>query len=139
MSSGSMVVEGSMVNPVLRSEIVRASRRDLAYGVRVAYGLMLLLTLAGAYTAWDFEGELRPTGHLGRFAEATFLRMGILQDLAILALVPALTAGAIAEEAAGNTLSSLLATRLTAFDSVAGKLGVRLACVGGLALGGLPA
>jgi ABC-type transport system involved in multi-copper enzyme maturation permease subunit len=127
-----------MINPVFRYELVRTARRDLTYGVRLAYGLVLLLGLAGAYALWDFESARQATPSLRHFAEATFHRFALLQDVALVALVPALVAGAVAEEAQRHALSSLLTTRLTAFEIVVGKVAARLVHVGVFFLIGLP-
>src|SRR4051812_45657791 len=111
-----------MFNPVFHFEAIQTARRDHHHALRVAYGLVLLLYLAGEYAAWDVEVHGHSIRWLGRFARATFARVAIVQDLAIVALVPALTAGAIAEEVRRRTLPGLLASRLTEAEIVLGKL-----------------
>lgn len=101
--------------PILRAEARVWSRRGSTYGTRVAYGLLLLWLL------WIFHhnhqdwstGRLLPNNELARFAAAAFEWLAVGQALIVMAFVPAVVAGAVAEERSCRTLDGLLASRLS--------------------------
>ena len=127
------------LGPVVRYELITTARRGRFYLARVVYGLSLLVLLWTNF----FEFEARhPAGgtveQVREFAEATFIRFAGAQGAALLCLIPALVAGVIADEHQRKTLHYLLASQLSSFEIVIGKLGARLVHVGTYVALGIP-
>jgi ABC-type transport system involved in multi-copper enzyme maturation permease subunit len=127
------------IGPVLCYELITTSRRRRYFIARVAYGFVLLSLLAVRYLAWE---QTHPDGgtvqEVRWFAEAAFLDFSLIQDWVLLALVPALVAGVIADEHQRKTLHYLLASRLSSGEIVFGKLGARLVHLAVFVALGLP-
>jgi ABC-type transport system involved in multi-copper enzyme maturation permease subunit len=135
-----------LFGPVLYYDVVRAARRGRHVVLRVVYLTILLFALAVLFAerlgglGSIFGDPVHPLSpqEVAQFAEAFFTLFAVVQFLAVLAVTPALTAGAIAEEKERKTLDYLLATHLTSPDIVFGKLFSRLATLTLLLLTGLP-
>lgn len=127
------------LGPVLRYELITTARRRRYYLARVVYGAALLALLWGEFGQWEFR---HPAGSapevLHEFAESTFIAFARVQFVAMLFLIPALSAGVIADEHQRKTLHYLLASRLSSLEIVLGKLGARLIHVGTFVAIGLP-
>ena len=129
--------------PVFNVEMLTSARRRRYYAIRLLYGLALLLLLWSNYLSLQRRGYRPPeagysTNELAGFALTTFTSFAGLQAAAVLALTPALVAGAVADERRRKTLHYLLASRLTGGEIVLGKLMARLLHVGVLLAVGLP-
>ncbi|MFO0887677.1 MAG: ABC transporter permease [Isosphaeraceae bacterium] len=114
--------------PVFAFEVRKLPRRWQAYGVRAAYGLVLLLILAQNYYGWlaANDGAKLSARQASLYALTTFASFAVYQLGAVLALTPALVAGVVADERQRKTLHYLLASRLGGGSIVLGKLGARL-------------
>ena len=114
--------------PVFNMELVTTSRRPRYYVLRVVYGLALLYLVASGYrTRAMFGGSSRNSIQMmSQMAKWIFSSMTVLQIGAILALVPVMVAGVIAEEKQRKTLHYLLASSLSSTEIVLGKLMARL-------------
>ena len=131
-----------LLGPVFRAELVRTARRRRYYFLRVLYGLALL------FLVWTYFESLRVSlerrggrpllGDLAHFAKQTFVALAVLQLATILALVPALFGGVIADEKQRKTIHYLMASRLSSGEIVGDKLAARLLHVGIFILLGLP-
>ena len=75
---------------------------------------------------------------LAEFAAAAFEWLAVGQALIVLALVPALVAGTVAEERSRRTLPGLLASRLSSAAIILDKLAARMLHVGVILAVGLP-
>ena len=121
--------------------MVRVARRQPLALWRAGYGLGLLAALFVLYVtalpeAW-FGGSVKPKD-AATFATSFFNVFTAVQFAAVILITPALTANAVAEERASNTLTFLLTTHLTNREIMLGKLLTRLLQVGLLVLTGLP-
>lgn len=125
--------------PVFTFEMLRVARRPRFYFLRAAYALILLLVLAENYYGWTaiYGADLSNT-QVARFAENTFYSFAVCQTAVLLALVPSLVAGCVAEEKQRRTLHYLLASDLSGPEIVLGKLAARLGLVITYLLVGLP-
>jgi len=120
--------------PVFARELLTTARRGRYYAMRSLYGLVLLAILWGNYGILGrADAVLEPEAireNLGRFTEAFVHQFAIAQELVVLAMTPALVAGAVADEKQRKTLHYLLTSRLTGGEIVLGKLMARLLHVG---------
>ena len=115
-----------LMGPVFRAEVVRIARRRRHYVGRLVYGLVLLWIIATGYqqirSAWMETGQ---PSEVARFAQQTFVRFTVAQMLAMLAIIPPIFGGAIANEKQRRTLPFLMASRLSSvgilFDKVLGR------------------
>ena len=119
--------------PIIDAELTRLARQRRWYVLRVALGLGLLallyevqretLWISAAGPGWSDDWRLQ-------YVASAILRASLIgQTVAIFFLAPMLVAGAIAEEKQRKTLHYLLASRLSSFEIVAGKLVARLLLV----------
>jgi hypothetical protein len=86
----------------------------------------------------DFRAVPNVRNALARFNADCIYRWFLLQNIAILVLVPAYVGGAIAEERERGTLDLLFASALYDREILLGKLAARVVHLGGLLLAGLP-
>lgn len=125
--------------PVFYWELITTSRRLRYYLARSAFGSVLLLIIWSGYEstfAWrSTEITIR---ELSRFASECFEVFTVVQCLAVLALVPPLTAGVIADEKQRKTLHYLLASQLTSGEIVLGKATARYLHLAVIVTLGLP-
>ncbi|TWT99185.1 ABC-2 family transporter protein [Botrimarina colliarenosi] len=140
------------LGPVFRHEMLAAGRKRRYFAVRVLIGLGMLALLAVGYqTVYQQlryqQGAL--TGDYG--ATVTLSISGVAQLTAtfytlfawatmigVLAVTPAVAAGAIASERERRTIEYLFATDLSNSEIVLDKLAARLLTVGKLVLATLP-
>ena len=127
------------LGPVMRLELITSSRRRRYYAARVAFGLFLLYSLSEEYAGnAALFGPLVTVRALRRFAEGVFLAFAWAQWATLLAVVPALVAGVIADAHRRKTLRDLLASGLSERSIVLGKFGARMVHVGVFVAAGLP-
>ena len=128
------------LGPVLRFELITTARRGRYYLARFVYGLFLLYTVWVAYVSrWNYALVNRMTPHdMAAFAQAMFSALAWLQWIAVLVVVPAMTAGVIADAYRRKTLRDLLCSGLSAKGIVFGKLAARLVHVAALVAVGIP-
>jgi ABC-type transport system involved in multi-copper enzyme maturation permease subunit len=137
-----------LLGPVCFWEMVRQSRREWMYWLRVAYLVNLLLAIGCVYLLrfgsrghlWEALAapqEISPE-RLAAFTERVFAVILGVQLGGVLILTPAFTAGAIAEERERRTLDFLLVTHLSDLTLVVGKLAARLGGLLLVLLAGLP-
>lgn len=131
-----------LFGPVFALEAARTGRRLSTFVVRWLYLLILVGVLgmffySSRHKLDTSDGTVDPNV-LTRFCENFFWVYTITQFLAVSALVPAMTAGAITVEKERKTLSFLLATTLSAKEIVFGKLSVRIGELIMLVLAGMP-
>jgi ABC-type transport system involved in multi-copper enzyme maturation permease subunit len=115
------------LGPVARYELTTTARRGRYYFARTAYGMCLLYSFTTQFMGFEraFPEGATPE-QVRRFTEDAFIAFGGIQGYALLALIPALVAGAIADDYQRKTLHYLLASRLTSAEIVFGKLTARL-------------
>jgi ABC-type transport system involved in multi-copper enzyme maturation permease subunit len=130
--------------PVLFYDLVRSTRRGRYAALRCVYAVALFVLLFLFYSRWTntildvLSVESIDRSRAAQFAEEFFHGFMTLQFLAVFALTPAFTAGAIAEEKDRRTLEFLFTTDLHSHEIVLGKLVSRLAFLTLLLLTGLP-
>jgi ABC-type transport system involved in multi-copper enzyme maturation permease subunit len=124
--------------PVFRFELITTARRPRYFVARALYGLFLLFVLYQEYVSWGSQRFAVTFETMSRFAQSTFMAFAWAQGFALIALIPALLAGVIADEHQRKTLHYLLASRLTSREIVLGKLCARLLYVGVILLMGVP-
>jgi len=127
------------LGPVVRYELLTTARRGRYYVARVAYALCLLFLLSNEFGSFS---ERLPGGgtaeQIREFAEATLIGFAGAQGAALLCLIPAFTAGVIADEHQRKTLHYLLASRLSSAEIVLGKLAARMLHIGTFIALGIP-
>lgn len=124
--------------PVFRFELLTTARRPRYFVARTLYGLFLLYVLWQEHVSWRHQPFLVTFESMSHFAQSTFMAFAWAQGFALIALVPALLAGTIADEHQRKTLHYLLASRLTSREIVLGKLCARLLYVGVILIMGVP-
>ncbi|WP_406698336.1 ABC transporter permease subunit [Singulisphaera sp. Ch08] len=140
-----------IMGPVFRAELMRTSRRRRYYVMRTLYGLGLLLLLGTSYqnlmlTIQSYDRFQHVRGYyrqplisiLANFAIQTFVSFAVMQLVMLLALVPALFGGVIADEKQRKTIHYLMASRLSSGEIVFDKLLARLLHVLVFVLLGVP-
>jgi ABC-type transport system involved in multi-copper enzyme maturation permease subunit len=126
-------------------DLVRLARRGRSTLVRVCYVLALFAALAAVYYN-THENELHAYGGRhsesinlnARIAERFSIAILVMQNVAVLLLMPIYIAAGVHEERDKRTLPLLFTTHLTAREIVRGKWVSRVGHVGGVLLGGLP-
>lgn len=119
-----------ILGPVFRAELMRTSRRGRYYVMRTLYGFGLLLLLWSCYEEllrtleWHDQGRYRMPliSILANFAIQTFTWFAGVQLVTLLAIVPALFGGVIADEKQRKTIHYLMASRLSSGEIVVDKL-----------------
>jgi ABC-type transport system involved in multi-copper enzyme maturation permease subunit len=131
-----------LLGPVFRAELIRTARRRRYYLLRVCYGLILLFLIweqyVGLVVVAEMRGGMPSIADVANFATQTFVAFAAVQITVILALVPALFGGVIADEKQRKTIHYLMASRLASGEIVLDKLAARLLHVGVFLLLGLP-
>jgi hypothetical protein len=135
-----------LAGPVLRTELLRTSRRKGFFVLRVVYGAVLLFLLWRQYEAMAarFPGLVISAdrragfGVLAEFGRSFFNWFFYTQLFFLLALAPAFVAGVIADEKQRKTLHYLLASELTSREILFDKLAARLLHLGSFMAMGLP-
>src|SRR5690606_11956633 len=122
---------------IFAAEMITAARRRRYYFIRVVYATCLLLLQWTNYQAtlgWYYR--LTTIQQVSAFAATFFRSFAVVQILAVGVLVPAMFAGAIAQERERRTIEYLLTSRLSVSDIILAKVGVRLVQVAVLLLTG---
>jgi ABC-type transport system involved in multi-copper enzyme maturation permease subunit len=127
-----------LVGPVFHAELLRTTRRSRVWLLRVGYLGIVLVVLTLTYWSWGGKWRAPTSADLAYFTLGLFYAFLIAQLVALLALAPAVTAGAIAEERERGSMTFLLATDLRDHEIVLGKFAARLVHLLGLVLAGLP-
>ena len=126
--------------PILGAEVRVSSRRSSTYASRAAYGFSLLglfWIFQQSHEQWS-AGALLPNNELARFAAAAFEWLGVGQALIVMALVPAMVAGSVAEERSRQTLDSLLASAFSSAAIILDKLAAKMFQMGVFLAVGMP-
>ncbi len=126
--------------PIVNAEARMSARRWRTFQARAVYGALLLAFF------WIFQlnhdgwlaGRPLPNRELAELAAAAFEWLAVGQGLIVLAMVPALVAGTVAEERSRETLPGLLASRLSSAAIILDKLAARMLHVGVILAVGLP-
>ena len=128
------------LGPVLRFELITTARRGRYYLARFVYGLFLLYTVWVSFTSRSYylRGNRMTPHEMAGFAQGMFSSLAYLQWIAVLVVVPAMTAGVIADAYRRKTLRDLLSSGLSAKGIVFGKLAARLVHVAALVAVGIP-
>jgi ABC-type transport system involved in multi-copper enzyme maturation permease subunit len=126
------------VGPLFFWDVVRLARRGRGHALRFLYAGALLAALAFIHDREFGADQWVSLTQQARFANAFATSLLLVQNVAVLVLVPAYLAGAVAEEKEKKTLDLLLTTALTDREIVLGKMLGRLAHVVGVLLVGLP-
>lgn len=126
------------LGPIFSREMDAAARGRRLYAVRA-----LAAAAIGGYVARELSrdwsrGLAGTPGRLAWLALVAFRSFVEAQFFVVMVLVPALVAGAVAEEKARGTLGLLLASRLSSAEIVGGKLAARLLLGMVLVVAGLP-
>jgi ABC-type transport system involved in multi-copper enzyme maturation permease subunit len=129
----------TLFGPIVVFDMLRLARRGRYFLLRLGYGCVLVGLLLIAYLTAHIEHSLLDTHHQDiLMAEIFFGEFMFAQLFAVSILVPAYVGGAIAEEKERKTLEYVLATPLTSFEIVVGKLVSRIANLILFVLVGLP-
>ncbi len=133
-----------MVGPLFRVEMVATARQSRFFALRVLYGGLILFAMWSAFESSraftrSFGGG-RTTSIQAAAAQANsfFVAYTWLQTLAILALAPAIAAGAVATERERRTIEYLFVTDLSNREIILDKLLAKLAVVAKFVALGLP-
>ena len=127
-----------MLSPLFTLEAITTGRRYRYFVIRVIYALSLLFVLWVAYegnTRWNQTFNVQRVANVAR---DFFYQFTWMQLTAVLLLTPAMTAGTVAGELERKTLDYLLATPLSSFAILSGKLGARLLLAALLVTTGVP-
>jgi len=125
------------LGPVFAAEMRATSRRVCCYATRVGLGLFILLGFWFGYALRASPDP--PSGIIAtEFARLIFTVVAIMQGVAIIAITPAVMAGAIAGERSRRTLDDLLVSDLSSVQIVLGKFAARIFLVFEFLLVGLP-
>jgi ABC-type transport system involved in multi-copper enzyme maturation permease subunit len=130
-------------------DLVRLARRGRSTLIRVCYILALFAALAVVYhnetTESPFSSRLRVArgeqdkiNTNARIAERFSITILIVQNLAVLLLMPIYVAASVHEERDKRTLPMLFTTHLSAREILLGKLVSRMGHVGSVLFAGLP-
>jgi ABC-type transport system involved in multi-copper enzyme maturation permease subunit len=126
--------------PILRAEARISSRRSSTYTARAAFGLLLLglfWIFHRSHEEW-LAGRLLPNSELPRFAAAVFEWLGVGQALIVMAMLPAMVAGSVAEERSRQTLDGLLASGFSSAAIILDKLAAKMFQIGVFLAVGMP-
>ncbi|MGL4514332.1 MAG: ABC transporter permease subunit [Lacipirellulaceae bacterium] len=133
-----------MLGPVFRHEMVAAGRGTRYTLLRVVVGLLLLVILVVAYQGaresgeWGADGGGLSIRGASALVSSFYTSFAWTTLLGVVALTPAVAAGAIASERQRRTIEYLFATDLSNSEIVLGKLVARLLVVAQVALAALP-
>jgi ABC-type transport system involved in multi-copper enzyme maturation permease subunit len=119
------------LGPIFRRELSAEARGRRPYLIRsLAASAVAIRVAAGSemFGAWSEFEQFSPT-RLAHLAGLAFEEFAQIQLVVVLAMVPALVAGSVAEESSRGTLGLLLASRLGSVGIVASKLASRLLLV----------
>jgi ABC-type transport system involved in multi-copper enzyme maturation permease subunit len=111
-----------LMGPVFRAELLRTARQRRYYGMRLVYGLLLLLIVWSGYEQMRRAQAVVHLADVAAFATDTFLAFAFVQLITLLLLVPAVFGGAIADEKQRKTLHYLMASQLTGGEIILDKL-----------------
>ena len=132
------------VGPVLGWELLRLGRRGTTTWMRVLVALLLFAALWAVYLAKFPEKDLinntsaQIATSLSQFTEH-FAYVYMMAQLGVICLLtPIYVVGAMAEERDRKTLEFLLATDLSNWEIIVGKLGSRMLQLIGILLAGIP-
>lgn len=112
-----------LLGPFFVAELTTAARRRRYYYLRALYAGCLLFLLWVNYPWWYSANTV---SSVAMFARRFFYSFAVLQYVAIFVVLPAMVAGAIAQERERRTIEYLLTSHLTARDIILGKLGSRI-------------
>ena len=117
--------------PVFDAERVTRARRWQGYALRALFvaGLLLALTLVWQSRVGSVPVTIRGMANLGA---AIYVRLILIQLLAVFLLAPAATAGAVCLDRSRGMLAHVFVTDLTNREIILGKLAARLLPVWGL-------
>jgi ABC-type transport system involved in multi-copper enzyme maturation permease subunit len=123
--------------PLLGKELIEAAVRRRTYILRTLYALVLLAGFALVYREQSAQTSGYLTGMLGS-GRHIFIRLFYWQSIAILIIMPAVTATAITAEKEAGTLTSLLLTAISPTALLMQKWFSRLILVGSYLLLSVP-
>jgi len=137
-----------LFGPLFLYDLVRTIRRSRIVLLRIIYTLSLLVLLLCLYLLlfYDnregmrglFAGSSVSPGQLANFASGFSFGFMAIELFMVFLLVPAYTAGAIAEEKERGTLEAMFITDLRNREIVLGMVAARLGTMLLIVLGGLP-
>ena len=131
-----------LLGPIFQVELVSTARRGRYFGLRVLYGLLILLVLWSCHEQVKafsrFSNTQMSTRHASELASTFFIGFSWLQMLAVLAVGPAMAVGTISSERERRTIEYLFVTDLSNTEIIIGKAFARLLLIGKLLLVGLP-
>jgi ABC-type transport system involved in multi-copper enzyme maturation permease subunit len=115
------------LGPIVSGETRGVARRARSYRQRCIPPIALALVIVPHVAIIkSLLGRGLPIGEMALLSQSIFMSAAATQVLLTMWLIPALVAVAIAEERERRTLTSLLATRLSSAEIVAGKLAAGL-------------
>ncbi len=123
-----------LLGPVFRRELLQASRQKRLFILRTLYGLILLgmiywIVFQGFVYGGDWRGDVS-SQQMILIGQAIFGTISAVQLVGVMALTPAIVAGAIADEYQRKTMHDMLTSLLTGPEIVIDKLNARLLNVG---------
>ena len=117
--------------------MVRLARRGRSTILRILYIVALFIGLAWAVETQSHRESWRPN-ELAHAAESFAYTLFMVQNMAVLFLVPAYLGSAIAEEKERRTLEMLFTTQLNDTEIILGKFSSRIIHLVGFVLAGCP-
>jgi ABC-type transport system involved in multi-copper enzyme maturation permease subunit len=126
-----------MLGPLFGVEMITGARRATPFALRFALGCILLWGLTVSYQQYRAWGGIT-TAQAANVAGGFFTWSAWSLMLCVLLAGPALSAGTLAVERDTRTLEYLLATDLTNWEIVLGKVASRLLQLGGVLASSLP-
>jgi ABC-type transport system involved in multi-copper enzyme maturation permease subunit len=137
-----------IIGPLFGYDLVASTRRGQHTGLRVLMAVLLLVTLYVVYMlqVQGFDPFINPFEPGPRISQQAMQKFAhdfaagcmIVQFAAVILLTPIVVADAIARDKERRALDFLFVTSLTDREIILGKLGSRLAYMGGVILTGLP-
>lgn len=126
------------LGPVFALEWLTGSRRWQVYAGRSLYAAVLLAALASVWGAQVYGQTFLTVRSMAEIGWGFYRAIVFAQLTLTLIAAPAATAGALCQDRARGNLALVLATGLSDFEIVLGKLGARLAPVLSMACCTLP-
>lgn len=143
VTAGATPSQAGWVGPVLGWEMLRLGRRGSTIWLRALMALLLFAALWAVYLNQfpddaSLKDDTKRAGLLSAFTQ-TFAYVYLMAQIGVVCLLtPLYVVGAIGEERDRKTLEFLLATDLSNWEIVVGKVGSRMLQLIGLMVTGLP-
>jgi ABC-type transport system involved in multi-copper enzyme maturation permease subunit len=127
-----------LMGPVFRAELLRTARQQRYYALRLVYGLLLLLIVSAGYEQMRLAHPVASVADVAQYGTRTFISFALVQLITVLALIPPVFGGAIADEKQRKTLHYMMASHLSSGEIILDKVLGRAAQLAVFVAIGLP-